>query len=307
MNDPDYDPDKALEEYGYGRRPSHGKTAAIAILGLLLIGAAGGAAYLGKGWSEEKAELLSAQQQLGTVTARISQLETSNAELSSLLADKQAETERLREEWTSQIETIREQHKEQLQRTYAQMNEIVYDSRKTIAYIGEIETLLRDGQALDEEQAGRLRNVVNGLAFLREQYTKPLGEFRELNRYFNQQLAALPENAVEPRANAKLGQRIFQGRRIREEQAQYFENQGRRSALSDAKRRVETAYASAQRQMAAVSLDLDQYLTELDRIIESNERSAEQVAEFFATSREILKIHDQIMSIEPPQAPAVQP
>jgi len=280
---------------------------AIVILTLLLLGAVGGAAYLGKGWSEDKAELLSVQVQLSTVTARISQLETDNAALSSLLADKQAETERLREEWTAQVETLREQHQEQLQRTYAQMNEIVYDSRKTLAYIGDVETRLRQGEALDREEAGRLQSVINGLAFLHEQYKKPLGEFRELNRYLGQQLAALPANAVDPKENTPLGQRIFQNRRFKDERAQFFENQGRRSALSDAKSRVETAYANAQRQMASVSLDLDQYLAELDRLVESNERSAEEVAAFFSTSREILKIHEQIMSIEPPSAPTVQP
>jgi len=305
MND-DYDPEKALEQYGYGST-GKGKTVAIVLLSLLFLAAAAGAAYLAQGWSKDQSEMLTLQQQLGTISARVSQLETSNAELSSLLADKQAENERLREEWTAQVETLRDQHKEQLQRTYAQMNEIVYDSRKTLVYIGEVENRLRDGEAIDREEAARLQSVVNGLAFLHEQYKKPLGEFRELNRYLSQQLAALPANAVDPREETPLGQRIFQNRRLREERAQFFENQGRRSALTEAQSRVETAYANAQRQMANVSLDFEQYLNELDRLIASNQRSAEEVAKFFATSREILKIHDQIMSIEPPEVPTVQP
>ncbi len=41
---------------------------------------------------------------------------------------------------------MKKEHSEQLQRTYAQMNEIIYDSRSTLEYIGDIETRLRSGQ-----------------------------------------------------------------------------------------------------------------------------------------------------------------
>ena len=93
---------------------------------------------------------------------------------------------------------MKTQHGEQLQRTYAQMNEIVYDSRKTLSYIGDIETRLRSGQAIDQQEAAKLSSVINGLAFLHQQYSKPLNEFRELDRYFATQLSAIPANAVDP-------------------------------------------------------------------------------------------------------------
>ncbi|HQZ27514.1 MAG TPA: hypothetical protein PK648_05150, partial [Verrucomicrobiales bacterium] len=193
----DYDPNKTLEEYGYSR-PGKGKTVAIVLLTILLLAAAGVAVFIGKLWSEEQSKVLTLEQQVKSMSTRVSEMENKNAELSSLLADKQAETERITEEWRAQVETMKTQHGEQLQRTYAQMNEIVYDSRKTLSYIGDIETRLRSGQAIDQQEAAKLSSVINGLAFLHQQYSKPLNEFRELDRYFATQLSAIPANAVDP-------------------------------------------------------------------------------------------------------------
>jgi hypothetical protein len=59
--------------------------------------------------------------------------------------------------------------------------------------------------------------------------------------------------------------------------------------------------------MSSVSLDINQYLAELESVIDSNETSAESVTQFFAKSKEILKIHDRIMNIEPPKTETVRP
>tara|TARA_R110002096_G_scaffold139504_11_gene293870 strand:+ start:860 stop:1777 length:918 start_codon:yes stop_codon:yes gene_type:complete len=302
----DYNPEQTLEEYGYSRS-GKGKTVIIILLAILLLVAVGTAVFMGKLWSDEQSKMLTLDQQLQSFTSRVSTLENKNAELSSLLADKQAESERLKEEWSVQVETLKEQHKDQLQSTYAQMNDIVYDSRKTLAYIGDMEGRLRDGQELSQEEASRLSSVVNGLVVLHEQYKKPLNEFRELNRYFTQQLSTLPGDAVDPLETTPLGQRIFKNKEFKEGRNQFFESQGRRSALVEAQTAVDTAYASAQRQMSSVSLNMHQYLSELDAIIDSNEKSAEDVTAFFEKSKEILIIHDKIMNIEPPKLEEVTP
>lgn len=302
----EYDPEKALEEYGY-KKPGKGKTVVIVLLLLLLVAAGGAIWFVGQLWSEEQSKVLTYERQLKDVTARISELENTNAELSSLLADKQAESERIQEEWSTQVETLKAQHKQQLQRTYAQMNEIVYDSKSTISYIGDIETRLREGQNLDAAEAAKLTSVINGLAFLHEQYKKPMNEFRELDRYFSSQLASIPSTQVDPIESTPLAKRIFKNKQFKEERAQYFQNQGKRSALTEARSRVSSAYNSAQQQMKKLSLDINTYLAELDKLVESNERSAEDVENFFNTSKEILKIHDKIMSIQPPKTSTVRP
>ena len=301
-----YDPDRTLEAYGYGK-PGKGKTVAIVLLSIFLIGAIGGAGFLGKMWSDEQSKSLDLEQQVKTFQTLVSQLENKNAELSSLLADKQAETERLTQEWTSQVETLKKEHGEQLQRTYAQMNDILYDSRSTLEYIGDIETRLRSGQKINRDEAAKLTGVINGLAFLHQQYGKPLDEFRELDRYFTRQISSIPANQIDPKETATLGQKLFKGKELKEERDTFLENQGRRNALVEAKSTVSAAYASAQRQMAEISLDINQYLAQLQQIVDSNEASAAEMDAFFEKSKEILKIHDKIMSIEPPKTQTVQP
>ncbi len=302
----EYDPEQALEAYGYGK-PGTGKNILIGILVLLLLVSVSAAIYFGRLWSAEQASSLGLRRQMDAVTLQISNLENKNTELSSLLADKQAETDRMREDWSSQVGNLKERQREQLERTYAQMNEIVYDSKTTLSYIGDIESRLRDGQKLDQVEAARLKSVVNGLVFLHEQYKKPLNEFRELNRYFNQQLALLPNESEDPKETNPLAFRIFQNRKFKEEREEFLQSQGKRSALTDAMEAVDQAYSSAQRQMSTVSLDINKYLSELESVVESNETSAESVSQFFAKSKEILKIHDKIMNIEPPKTETVRP
>lgn len=303
----EYDPDATLAEYGYGKSGT-GKTVAIVLLTILLVAALVAAGFLGKFWSEEQSKTLTLEQEVKTFSEQASALENKNAELSSLLADKQAEIERLTQEWTAQVETLKKEHSEQLQRTYAQMNEIVYDSKSTLAYIGDIETRLRSGEKIAREEAAKLTGIINGLGFLHQQYGKPLNEFRELDRYFARQLSAIPADQPDPRETASLGKRLFKNKEFKEERDAFVENQGRRSALIEAKSTVARAYASAQAQMAKVSLDMNQYLAQLQKIVESNEASADEVNEFFEKSKEILKIHDKIMNIEPTTTvPQVRP
>ena len=139
------------------------------LLAILLVAASVGAVFMGRKWSTEQAKTLTLQQQLETVSKRMSEVESKNTELSTLLADKQAENDRLKDEWAKQVATLQQQNKEQLQTTYAQMNDIIYDSRRTLAYIGDMETRLRDGQKLDETEAAKLQSVINGLLVLHEQ------------------------------------------------------------------------------------------------------------------------------------------
>lgn len=301
-----YDPEETLAAYGYGKS-GKGRTAAIVILSLLFLAAAGAASFLGKLWSDEQAKTLSLEQQVKDLATRASGLEGRNAELSSLLADKQGEIDRITAEWSQQVETMEKAHAEQLQRTYTQMNEIVYDSRATLAYIGNIEKRLKSGQQIARDEAAKLVGVVNGLAFLHQQYGKPLNEFRELDRYFAKQLSVLPADQPDPRENTPLARRLFKNKEFKEERDSYLENQGRRDALVEAKEQVAAAYVNAQQQMANLSLDANQYLSQLQQIVEAREASAEEIDEFFSKSKEILQIHDRIMSLDPPKAQPVKP
>ena len=311
----EYDPAETLSELGYANKSGGGRKAVIIILVLLLLIASGTAVYYGKLWSEGQSKILNFDRQLIAERDERSKAQAKNAELSSLLADKQAENERIKQEWNEQIKTLKAQHKDQLQRTYGQMNEIVYDSKKTLAYIGDIETRLRNGQNIDTAEAAKLTNVVNGLAFLFEQYKKPMAEFRELDQYFDRQIASIQTpKVVDIKETTTPVQRFFKGKKYKEAQkeqneqlAKYNQSKGRKEALTRARSRVRAAYARAQAQMKALDFDKNKYLAELDKIVESNQNSAAEVEEFFKSSREILKIHEKIMSIKPSTTTTVKP
>lgn len=299
-----YDAESTLDAYGSGSS-GKGKTVAIVLLSILLVGAAVAAAVLGKLWSDEQVKTLAMDQQLRAITTQVSALENKNAELSSLLADKQSEMDRLREEWSTQVATLEQDHDEQLKRTYAQMNEIVFNSGKTMDYISGMESRLKAGETLSREQASQLSSVVMGIASLHEQYKKPLSEFRELNRYFNEQLAKIPADAVDPMETAPLGKRIFKAKELKEERDQFLSDQGRRSALVEAQDQVGKAYARAQYQMSNLSLDTSRYLKELETITGDQQKSAADIAKFFDETKDVLKIHEEIMKFEP--TPPVDP
>ncbi|MCB1065487.1 MAG: hypothetical protein KDN20_21540, partial [Verrucomicrobiae bacterium] len=103
---------------------------------------------------------------------------------------------------------------------------------------------------------------------------------------------------VPPRERYGLLKRVF-SKDYKRDQEEFFKDQGQREAFERARSKVQTAYANAQAQMKALSLDSDKFLDQLDAIADSNDAKAADVQEFFDKSKEILKIHDRIMSIEP--------
>ncbi|MDF1754523.1 MAG: hypothetical protein P1U89_17195 [Verrucomicrobiales bacterium] len=331
-----FDVDETLKEYGYGK--TRGKAGYIG-LSILLLLATIGTVFMGKLWSDEKAKNLQAEVTFKTMSQRLSEMENRNSELSSQLTDKQSELERVRDEWSNQVAELEESHKEQLQRTFAQMNEIVYDSKKTLTYINDIEVRLRKGQKMDQQEAQKLASVVNGLSFLHEQYKKPIAEFRELDRYFQKQLDTIPRSSggevirstsatatvsrPDPAETTNVLKKIFNNRQFKAEREAYLEEKGRaqgvvegrvtgrqegkREALTQAQQVVKQAYARAQAQMNALALDKNKFLAQLDQLVASNNQSAEEVEAFFQQSKEILKIHDQIMNIEPTKVEQLRP
>ena len=59
--------------------------------------------------------------------------------------------------------------------------------------------------------------------------------------------------------------------------------------------------------MNALALDKNKFLAQLDQLIASNQQNDAEVEDFFQKSKEILKIHDQIMNIEPTKVETIRP
>ena len=275
---------------------SDGGKVPVIILSVLLLAAGASAGVMGYLWSEEQKKVLEVESQAQEYLEKVGELERQNSGLVTQLNDSREELQKERADRLKEREQLRAEKNRELQAAYARFNEMVYDSRKTIEYIGTVEDKLKAGKALDQEEAEQLRSVVNGLTFLKQQYNKPIQEFRELEGFLSEQLAA--PTMVPPRERYGLLKRIF-SQDYKREREEFFREQGQREAFDRARTKVQQAYANAQAQMKSLSLDTDEFLDQLDDIAESNDASAADVDEFFQKSREILKIHDRIMSIEP--------
>ena len=177
------------------------------------------------------------------------------------------------------------------------MDEIVYDSRKTLEYVGTIEDKLKTGKALDEKESQQIQSVVAGISFLHQQYEKPIHEFRELERFLAEQLAV--PASIPPKERYGLMKRMFKNEEFKAEEASFYREEGQRAAFDKARTKVSEAYSRAQSQMKALKLDSNKFLNDLDNIVASNNASVDEVNDFFAKSKEILKIHDKIMNLEP--------
>jgi len=259
---------------------------------LALIGC-GALAYT---WSQTKAEVAKLNSELDESKANTKELDQEIKDLGSTLDEQRNEIDRTKKEWSDQVATLKKDHQKHLELTYAKMNGIVHDTRKTIGYIGSLEDKLKAGESLNEKEAEELDAIISGLVVLHQQYQKPIHEFRELENFLSAQLQL--QGAVSPSRKGAFFKRIF-NKDYRKAEETFFRDQGRREAFEGTRVKLVEAYARAQTEMEKVSLDAGRYLDQLDLIVGSNKAASAEMAEFFEKSKEILKIHDKIMSIEP--------
>ena len=277
------------------RRQSQSHTPLIFTL-IALILALAGCGVLAYFWSQAKADAAKVDNELEKQVAVGKELEQQKTDLGTALDEQRNEIDRINKEWAGQVARIKKEHQRRMERTYAQMNGIVHDTRKTLEYIGTLEDKLKAGESLNEKETKDLDAIVSGLVVLHQQYQKPIHEFRELEAFLSEQLQL--QGAVPPDRKLSFFKRIFsKDYRLAEEA--FIRDQGRREAFERARVKVVEAYDRAQAEMDKVSLDAGQYLDQLDKILVSNKAASAEVAEFFEKSKEILKIHDKIMSIEP--------
>lgn len=277
------------------RRQRSSKTPLIVTLILLVLALAGGG-VLAYFWSQSKAELVTLDSQLVEQIERTKELEQQKVDLGTALDEQRNEIDRIKKEWLQQVAKLKKEHQSRMERTYAKMSGIVYDSRKTLEYIALLEDKLKTGESLNEKEAKNLDAIISGLVVLHQQYKKPIHEFRELEAFLSEQLQL--QGIVPPNRKMSFFKRIF-SKDYRKAEESFIRDQGRREAFESARSKVVEAYDRAQREMDKVSLDAGKYLDQLQQLVGSNQVDASEMAEFFEKSKEILKIHDKIMSIEP--------
>ncbi len=277
------------------RRSGRSNTPLVILLIVLILAlvACGVLAYT---WSQAKSETTRLSGELEEQTAVAKGLNQEKQDLGSALDEQRNEIDRLNKEWSQQVATLKKDHHRHLERTYAKMNGIVHDTRKTMEYMGTLEDKLKAGQSLDEKEAKDLDAIISGLVVLHKQYQKPIHEFHELEAFLSEQLQL--QGAVPPNRKLAFFKRIF-NKDYRKAEESFLRDQGRREAFETARSKVVEAYSRAQSEMEKISLDAGQYLDRLDQIVGSKKASTTDLTDFFEKSKEILKIHDKIMSIEP--------
>jgi len=293
--------DQLSEIPAYAPRRSRAGVIVLSLLLLLALGACGAIGYF---WSLDKGKLLTQENQLRSLQSNLIALEASNADLNGQLVDQRSENERVRSEWDTQVAQLKKEHREQMESTYAQMDNIIHDSRKTLEYIAGVERKLKDGQAISKEEARQLAAIGTGLTFLHKQYEKPIEEFRELEKFLADQLNVAA--VVPPTQRGKFFKRMF-SKDYREHEQEYFRDQGKRDAFERSRAKVTEAYSRAQAQMKQLSVQSTDYLDQLQAIVDSNNANAADIENFFDQSREILQIHDRIMNLEPDLPAQIRP
>lgn len=280
----------------FGTRRQRQSNAPFIVTVILLVLALAGAGVLAYYWSQAQAETKKLDLQLAQQVDAVKELEQQKADLGTALDEQRNEIDRIKKEWSNQVVKLKKEHQTRMERTYAKMNGIVYDSRKTLEYIAVLEDKLKAGESLNEKEAKDLDAIISGLVVLHEQYKKPIHEFSELEAFLSEQLQL--QGAVPPSGKLSFFKRIF-SKDYRKAEESFIRDQGRREAFESARVKVVEAYDRAQAEMDKVSLDSGKYLDQLQQIVGSNKAATSEIAEFFEKSKEILKIHNKIMSIEP--------
>ncbi len=280
-----------------------GQIAAI-VLGIALLLAVGAAGYLG--WKDSQA-----RQRIGELEGEIAglkqkmeqQAQARQEEFATMVSTHQAEIERINREWTAQMDRQKQNHEQQLQLSLDAIGEIVNESGETLKVMDTLESKIREGKELQEAEIHRLKAVANGLAYLHQQYEKPIHEFRELESYLSRQLEA---QTLEPAQRGKFFRRMFSNE-WRDQMQEYYRDQGRISAIESTRKQVAAAYGRAQGEMARLKVGYDQYLANLNQLIDEKGADTKALDSFFDVSKEILSIHQRVMAIKPATTPQTPP
>jgi len=278
--------------------PRSGPDPILIALSVALVLVLGGLAFMGFSANKAKSETAQLKERVASLSQ---QLDAKDADMQAMIADHQAEIERVNSEWATKMDQTVQASQERLQETYATISSIVNDSGYTMQYMKELEGKVKSGKQLQEEEIAKLRAMAGGLSYLHTQYEKPIHEFRELDEYISKQMQM---DRVPEAERGPLLKRIFSKNareEYRDQVAAYYQDQGRLDAFEDTHTRLSAAYQRAQSEMAQVRLDSNKYLKDLETLLADKEANIESVESFFDVSEKILQIHQRVMNIDLPE------
>jgi len=197
------------------------------------------------------------------------------------------------------LDALRTSERQRMAAAFSEFSNVLEGSKKTMDYLNILEEKVKSGQKVSEVEAQKLATIATGLTYLQHQYRKPFKEFGELETY----LAKRAETNIEtPNMRNAFWKRMF-SRDFREQEREFYRTEGERRGFQEASEKFATAYASTQKQMAAVNSDFESSISKLNDLM-AGRTAGEDLTEFFKDARKTLGTHQNLLEFEPPADPA---
>jgi len=234
--------------------------------------------------------------------AHASELDSKDDFLEKSLADQTERHEQriqaMTQDFETKLDSLRSDQRKQIASAYKEFENIFEGNRQTIEYINALEGKVRAGQQLSRNEVEKLTVITTGLGYLQKQYQKPLQEFTELEAYFERQ-STRPATATEPKKAFGFFRRTF-SKSYRENEKQFYREEGERQAFEKAQQEFSRVYASAQQSMQAVNLNADEQVKKLYALIEEKDTANQSdLSEFFNKARQALRTHQDVLQFSP--------
>jgi hypothetical protein len=224
--------------------------------------------------------------------------------LDSQAAQHQKMITTLNDEHEKKIDELRQGERKRLATAAKEFENIFEGNKTTLQYIDLLEDKVKAGQALSKAEVEKLTIITTGLGYLKKQYQKPMQEFQELANYFEAQA-----NKQLEKPKGGFFKRLF-SKEFREQEKEYFRQEGAKEAFEQAQGKFSSTYAEAQKVMGSVNLDADAQLQKLQAYIDDKQQmNAEDLGSFFDKARKALRTHQDVLDFEPdaPPLPAPKP
>lgn len=215
--------------------------------------------------------------------------------LAAQAAQHQAEMAKLNEDNDKKLDDLRKEQRTKMAQAYEQFSGILEGGKKTLDYLDLIEQKVKAGKAVSKGEAEKLAVIATGLTYLQRQYQKPFQEFGELQSYLERRANSSIET---PNMHNAFWKRMF-SRDFREKEREFYRTEGERRGFQEANDQFTAAYSAAQKKMAAVNIDGEKIITNLNNLILEKQADPQDLTEFFNQARKALSTHQKVLEYEP--------
>jgi predicted nucleic acid-binding Zn-ribbon protein len=259
---------------------------------VLTLGGMGAWVWMAKNheWEAKEAAAAAEQKTRDALAAK-------DAEFQKTLHEQQARHEKdiaaINDKHEQDLDALRKAERQRMAQAFTQFGDILDGNKKTLEYINLLEDKVKSGQNISANEAQKLATIATALGYLQKQYQKPFREFDELEAYLSKRAGT---NVDAPNMRFAFFKRMFNSE-FREQEREFYRTEGERRGFQDASERFGQAYASAQKQMAAVNVDFEKSIMKLNDL--TTEKRSEDLTDFFNQAKKALNTHQKLLDFDP--------